>query len=342
MVNSGQSSASNFFFAVPLIVAPSQYSRRRKRHARVSDLSAKRRRTISSPSGRTLDSSHQGFPESRGDATNGSAEPEGRAEGRLASLEIRDLQDDHSSGDYHWSRIDFWRILFTDKTRALQVPTEANQPHTQCIYSAFGDDGLASSNLGSFTTPHNHVTPTHASQTALQHDGTVPSQQILTVAPLGLPVCSSQNPSFSNSSVQSEPAEQASVVALQPRNDGMQQNISVGASLNHQAVEAEQIPSAQRNLNEGYYSEFQQSLRDNEPNTSNISIDEVHPNTVLNRPYIPGSCDFAEELHAPIQYSYQPGMLDINTEDLYPPYEPGDLLTWIHGFNSQWLILHLV
>lgn len=164
----------------------------------------------------------------------------------------------------------------------------------------------------------------HVSQMPLQYDGTVPSQQTITVAPLGLP-CPSQSPSFSNSSVPSEPAKRASVAAPQPRNDGMQQNISIGASLNYQAVEADQIPSVQRDLNKEHCSRARQSLQDSGPNISNASFEAVHPNMVVNRPYIPVSCDLAEELHAPIQYSYQPGTLDINTENLYPPYEPEDL-----------------
>ena len=67
--------------------------------------------------------------------------------------------------------------------------------------------------------------------------------------------------------------------------------------------------------------------------TSNTTFDASHPNTAPDRPYIPGSWDFNdEELQIPTWYSYQPGLLDMNTEDLYPFYEPGaipfDMNSW--------------
>ena len=222
-----------------------------------------------------------------------------------------------------------------------------NQPHTQCVYSAPGNEGLASSNLGSFTAPRNHVAPMHVSQMPLQYDSTVSSQQTMTVVPLGSPVHSSPNSSFSTSLAPSEPAEPANVAAPQPRNAGMQQNINIGAikttpgtSLNYQAAEPDQIPSVQRDFNEEHYSEARQSLPNEEQDigpdlqyTPNTSFDAFHPNTVPDRPYIPGSWDFNdEELQAPTWYSYQPGLLDMNTENLYPSYEPGaipfDMNSW--------------
>lgn len=223
-----------------------------------------------------------------------------------------------------------------------------NQPHTRFTYSAPGNEGLASSNPGSFTAPHNHVAAMHVSQMPLQYGGTVSSQQIMTVTPPGSPVRSSPNSSFSTSLAPTEPAEPANVAAPQPRNAGMQQNINIaaiktttGTSLDYQTLDPDQIPSVQRrDFSEEHYSEARQSLpnevQDNEPDlqyTPNTTFDAFHPNMAPDRPYIPGSWDFNdEELQVPTWYGYQPGLLDMNTEDQCPFYEPGaipfDMNSW--------------
>lgn len=246
------------------------------------------------------------------------------------------------------SRTDFLDILFANQTCGLQAPPNVNQPHTQFAYSAPGNEGLASSNPGSFTAPHNHVAAMHVSQMPLQCGGTVSSQQIMTVTPPGSPVRSSPNSSFSTSLAPTEPAEPANVAAPQPRNAGMQQNINIaaiktttGTSLDYQTLDPDQIPSVQRrDFSEEHYSEARQSLpneeQDNEPDlqyTPNTTFDAFHPNVAPDRPYIPGSWDFNdEELQVPTWYGYQPGLLDMNTEDQCPFYEPGaipfDMNSW--------------
>ena len=105
-------------------------------------------------------------------------------------------------------------FFFANKTCRLKAPSELNRPHTQYISNALDNEGLASSSLGSFTAPRNHVAQMRVSQKPSQYDGTATSQTTTPTTPSSL--MRSLNSSFPTSSAPSPRTGQDTPVMIQP------------------------------------------------------------------------------------------------------------------------------